>query len=526
MSKRVLRTFLSLCLALSSLLALENVIAPSASAALTCARGGTCVLGDTGPGGGKVFNVVGTTYLEATPNDLSDMAWETVMGVAANSIYNGITGWRLPTLEEAKLMNQQRTLLNFTSNSYYWTSSETTISQAYIIAMTITSWYTFAKTSSFPSRPIRSFSALTCANGGTCAIGDTGPGGGKVFYSGNGNFTCGVNLELTCSASEVAISWTDVKASWSSITTTSAGVTANAMGRGLKNSQAIITQPIGGLGSSYAASIARAYTGGGKTDWYLPTYAELTQLTVQRNSLGTFQTGTYVSSTEDSAEAVASMNILTGWGYSDYKNTLLWVRPIRSFIEVGILSARTLSINAGSLSSSYSMAETPPTLTSTVSAGAGSKSYSSSTSGVCTVDSSSGTVAFVAPGTCTITAAIDADSTYSAVSSTSRSFTIAKGLPELIVSVSGGTTKLIYRTTSQLSVQSNIPGRFTLRANGKPISGCINVSINATRNCNLTPSFRGSIYITIDFIPNNMTNFLARSTQVFNIPVANRTSLR
>ena len=525
MRRRALHVFLSLCLILSSLLAIEITIAPSASAALTCARGGVCIVGDTGPGGGKVFNVVGTSYLEATPNDLSDMAWETLMGVAANSIYNGITGWRLPTLDEAKLMTQQKTLLNFTSNSYYWTSSETTISQAYIIAMTYTSWYPFAKTSTFPSRPIRSFSALTCANGGTCAIGDTGPGGGKVVYSGNGNFTCGVNLELTCSALEVATNWTDVKASWSSITTVAVGTT-NAIGRGLKNSQAIINQPSGGLGSSYAASIARAYTGGGKADWYLPTYAELVQATIQRTSLGTFQTGIYVGSNEDTSEAVASINILTGWGNSDYKNTLLWVRPIRAFMEVGILSARTLSINAGSLNSSYSMAETPPTLTSTASAGVGNKTFSSSTSAVCSVGTSTGVVSFTSLGTCTITSAIDADSTYAAVTSASRSFTVTKGLPAVSLSIDGGASQLMYRTSAQISVLSNVAGRFTLQANGKAVPGCVNVSITTSRTCSLRPSTRGVLALTVNFTPTNATNFFSRATQAFNIPVTRRTTLR
>jgi LysM repeat protein len=38
----------------------------------------------------------------------------------------------------------------------------------------------------------------SCANGGVCALGNTGPGGGKVFYVAPTTFTCGANLELTC----------------------------------------------------------------------------------------------------------------------------------------------------------------------------------------------------------------------------------------------------------------------------------------------------------------------------------------
>lgn len=525
MRKSALPVFLAFCLTLSSIIAVELAFASSASAALTCARGGVCVVGDTGPGGGKVFDVVGTSYLEATPNDLSDMAWETVMGVAANSIYNGITGWRLPTLDEAKLMNQQRTLLNFTSNSYYWTSSETTISQAYIIAMTFTSWYTFAKTSTFPSRPIRSFSALTCANGGTCAVGDTGPGGGKVFVSG-GSFTCGANLEFSCSALEYATAWTDTQVAWSGNLTDLIGRDLNQLGGGFGNSDSMVAQSGGGSTPLRAATIARAFRGGGKSDWYLPSYWEAANLSWRRATLTGFQSGIYWTSSEAFANSANHLNIMTGSSSYASKSSLYWVRPIRAFLEVGILSARTLSINAGSLSSSYSMAETPPTLTSTASAGAGSKSYSSSTTGVCSVDSSSGLVTFVALGTCTITAAIDADSTYAAVTSASRSFTVTKGLPEISLSIVGGSAQLMYRTSAQISVLSNVAGRFTLKANGKAVPGCVNVSITSSRNCSLKPSARGVLALTVNFTPTNTSNFFSRSSQVFNIPVTRRTTLR
>ena len=69
------------------------------------------------------------------------------------------------------------------------------------------------------------------------------------------------------------------------------------------------------------------------------------------------------------------------------------------------------------------MIATPPTLTATASAGTGAKTFTSSTLSICTVDSSSGLVAFVAAGTCTISASIAADSTYASATSSSISFT-------------------------------------------------------------------------------------------------------
>jgi hypothetical protein len=86
------------------------------------------------------------------------------------------------------------------------------------------------------------------------------------------------------------------------------------------------------------------------------------------------------------------------------------------------LAARTLAIDSDSYTPSYTMLATPPTLTSSPSVGGGTKSYTSANPLVCTINSSSGLVAFVSAGTCTITASITADATYASVSSTSISF--------------------------------------------------------------------------------------------------------
>ena len=88
------------------------------------------------------------------------------------------------------------------------------------------------------------------------------------------------------------------------------------------------------------------------------------------------------------------------------------------------LISRTLSIDSGSYTSTYVMSATPPTLTSTASAGSGAKSYTSTSTAVCTVDSASGVVAFVAAGTCMISASISADSTYAAATASSTVFSI------------------------------------------------------------------------------------------------------
>ena len=90
------------------------------------------------------------------------------------------------------------------------------------------------------------------------------------------------------------------------------------------------------------------------------------------------------------------------------------------------LGTRTLTIDSTSYVSSYrkAISVTPPTITSTASAGTGTKTYSSSTTSVCTINSSTGVVAFVSVGTCTIGASIAADSSYNTATASAVSFSV------------------------------------------------------------------------------------------------------
>ena len=94
------------------------------------------------------------------------------------------------------------------------------------------------------------------------------------------------------------------------------------------------------------------------------------------------------------------------------------------FHENYTVGTRTLTIDSISYVSSYRMVVTPPTITSTASAGTGTKTYSSSTTSVCTINSSTGVVAFVSVGTCTIGASIAADSSYITASASAVSFSV------------------------------------------------------------------------------------------------------
>jgi hypothetical protein len=85
--------------------------------------------------------------------------------------------------------------------------------------------------------------------------------------------------------------------------------------------------------TSYAAGLARAYAGGGYTDWYLPSKDELNKLYLNRVAIGGFAANNYWSSTEFGNDRAWRQNFSSGSGYqSDYlKNFTFYVRAIRAF---------------------------------------------------------------------------------------------------------------------------------------------------------------------------------------------------
>ena len=184
--------------------------------------------------------------------------------------------------------------------------------------------------------------ALTCATGGVCVVGDTGPGGGKVFYvqAAGGTFTCGATLSSTCKYLEAAptsgaSAWTDATYKWSGNTNTLIGANAQgtAIGTGYKNTEAMVTQLNGGNTESKAGTIARAYGGPNNlTDWHLPSKDELNQLYINRAIVGGFSSFFFWSSSESAASTAWSNFFASGSQNASGKgSTTIYVRPVRAF---------------------------------------------------------------------------------------------------------------------------------------------------------------------------------------------------
>ena len=195
----------------------------------------------------------------------------------------------------------------------------------------------------------------TCQQGGICQVGDTGPGGGIVFYVAPIMFTqlaaagsmCSTNCKyLEAAPTSGTNAWIEATYAWSGNTTNSVGATAlgSDIGTGYANTLAIINQASGGEDVNKAGTITRAYRGPNNLDnWYLPSIDELAEMTNHIDTLGVLRSNAYWSSTEDASQAGDAEFGYFGTGLSLTKaksNTFL-VRPIRAFADSFTITLNT-----------------------------------------------------------------------------------------------------------------------------------------------------------------------------------------
>ena len=208
-------------------------------------------------------------------------------------------------------------------------------------------------------------------------VGSVGPGGGFVYYGNDAGFDCGATPSATgsptggkCKYLEVApYGWntgSDPTKVWAVTANQNADIVTitndasaynNILGVGLgyMNSLAIVSQngAYNASTNNYAAGAARGYAGGSKSDWYLPTTAELNLLcqwargvapsvttrctggsinsaTYGAGSAG-FANNYYWSSSEYGADGAWAQNFNTGFQVPSYKGNPEYVRPVRAF---------------------------------------------------------------------------------------------------------------------------------------------------------------------------------------------------
>lgn len=165
-----------------------------------------------------------------------------------------------------------------------------------------------------------------CAKGGSCVVGDVGPGRGLVFYAARTKQAWGRYLEVA------PRTWNppagDLNVNWcSNVVDSIPGTQATVLGAGRANTAAMMT-----VCTSDAAVVATGYRGGGRSDWYLPSKDELRALFLRQRIVGGFQLHGYWSSSEASPSEAWIQDF-----YADYtpapsdKGYANFVRPIRAF---------------------------------------------------------------------------------------------------------------------------------------------------------------------------------------------------
>ena len=114
-----------------------------------------------------------------------------------------------------------------------------------------------------------SASARTCALGGTCKLGDTGPGGGTVVFDAGGVQWWGRYLEALPLTQGRGLPWSvkTVESAYAGETVLRQGI-----GWGRENTTAIVAQ--NGEGK-YAAKFVDEFSARGWSDWFLPSRDEL-----------------------------------------------------------------------------------------------------------------------------------------------------------------------------------------------------------------------------------------------------------
>ena len=155
--------------------------------------------------------------------------------------------------------------------------------------------------------------------------------GGKVAYilvKGDPGYDPNTQHGIIAATSDQSDQLIRIK--WDKGTYTITGATGTAIGTGLSNTNKIIVSQ-GEPAISYAAGLARAYTGGGYTDWYLPSKDELEKLSYTREIIGGFVNYYYWSSSEFDLRKAWYQTFFSGRQYTTVKGEPAIIRAIRSF---------------------------------------------------------------------------------------------------------------------------------------------------------------------------------------------------
>lgn len=175
---------------------------------------------------------------------------------------------------------------------------------------------------------------IPCPSDGKCIIGNIGPGGGIVFYVAPTLQSWGQYLEAA--PASWSGSYVDPYIQWCSLgDTLLAEVISNpeavkknsvAIGSGKSNTVLMLSSCMNGI-----ASAVMNYRGGGKSDWFIPSFDEATEMLKAFKEIGDLSLSSYWSSTLAPVYGAWDQVIPIGTNYTSDETNAGSVRPIRAF---------------------------------------------------------------------------------------------------------------------------------------------------------------------------------------------------
>jgi hypothetical protein len=169
-------------------------------------------------------------------------------------------------------------------------------------------------------------------------------GGGIIAYvyqPGDPGYVAGETHGLVAAAADQTGAGAHDGVQWAHTLRWVAGTDGTALGTGAANTDAIIDDNCVDEDSGFAAGLARAYAGGGFSDWFLPSLDELNKLYENRAAIGGFhqpsrsESGWYWSSSQFASKT----QLYFAWAKRFdgmppqrlYKSNTLRVRAVRAF---------------------------------------------------------------------------------------------------------------------------------------------------------------------------------------------------
>jgi len=159
-------------------------------------------------------------------------------------------------------------------------------------------------------------------------IGDTGPGGGHIFFVDYNDQYAGFNyLEAAPVSCEVQKTWSSAN----TVVTAAGGWAARAVGQGKVNTNAILAVFTTDTALNNAAKYADESNCGSKDDWFLGSLGEMKLMYDNLQGVGGFSSGYYWSSSEFVGATAWFQIFYNGVQSNDFKSDAYYVRPVRAF---------------------------------------------------------------------------------------------------------------------------------------------------------------------------------------------------